>query len=176
MIELEIFSVALFICLARATDVSMATVRMILTFRGKKIQAALIGFFEVIIYVSALGVIVQNLDNPINLIAYGLGFAGGILLGSKIEEKLALGYVTVQVTVNDYNEKLSDLLRKEGYGVTIFDAQGLEGPKKVLNIFALRKNLNDILSLIQNSGFACFITVMDARTTLGGYIKMAKKK
>ena len=167
----------LLIFLARVTDVSMSTVRMILTIRGKRKQAALIGFFEVIIYISALGLIVSNLDKVVNLIAYGLGFACGILLGSKIEEKLALGYVTVQVTVpTEEADDLVDQLRDAGFGVTIFDAYGLEGPKNVLNVFALRKSLNQIIELIQGSRKAVFITVMDARTTMGGYIKMAKRK
>ncbi len=175
---MELLLGALFIFIARTVDVSMATVRTIFTIRGKRLQAAIIGFVEVIIYISALGMIVQNLDKIINLIAYGLGFASGILVGSKIEERLALGYVTVQVTISNHldDDDMVILLREAGFGVTIFDAYGLEGPKKVLNIFALRKNLQQIIDLIKSVEEDSFITVMDARSTIGGYIKMTKKK
>lgn len=174
--ELNMFLGALLIFCARVTDVSMSTVRMILTIRGKRKQAAAIGFFEVIIYVTALGMIVKNLDSWVNLVAYGGGFACGVLLGSKIEERLALGYVTVQVTIADDHGELADRLRAEGFGVTIFDAYGLEGPKKVLNIFALRKNLNQIHNLIQTTGTSSFVTLLDTKSTMGGYLKAGKKK
>jgi len=65
----------LFIFGARILDVSMATVRMLMIVRGKRLQAALIGFFEVIIYVVALGKVVSGLSDPGNLLAYALGFA-----------------------------------------------------------------------------------------------------
>ncbi|MCK4259316.1 MAG: DUF2179 domain-containing protein [Halanaerobiales bacterium] len=173
---LQILFGAVLIFVARTVDVSMGTIRTIFTIRGKWKQAAFIGFFEVIIYVSALGMIVQNLNKPINLIAYGLGFACGIMVGSKIEERLALGYITVQVVLKDDSVELTNLLREEGYGVTTFDAEGLIGPKKVLNIFVLRKNLNQIINVIHDFQRDAFITVMDARSTMGGYIKMTKKK
>lgn len=173
---MDILLGALLIFSARVTDVSMSTVRMILTFRGKRKQAAAIGFFEVIIYVTALGMIVKNLNSWVNLVAYGGGFACGVLLGSKIEEWLALGYVTVQAIIPDDHGELADRLRAEGFGVTIFDAYGLEGPKKVLNIFSLRKNLNQIHELIQASGTGSFVTVLDTKSTMGGYLKTVKKK
>lgn len=173
---MDILLGALLIFCARVTDVSMSTIRMILTIRGKRKQAAAIGFFEVIIYVSALGMIVKNLNSWVNLVAYGSGFACGVLLGSKIEEKLALGYVTVQVTISDDHGELADILRGEGFGVTIFDAYGLEGPKKVLNIYAQRKSLHLIHELIQATGQSFFVTVLDTKSSMGGYLKASKKK
>ena len=59
--------------------------------QGRKLQAALIGFFEISIYVTALSKVVSNLDNPLNLFSYALGFACGTYLGITVENKIALG-------------------------------------------------------------------------------------
>jgi uncharacterized protein YebE (UPF0316 family) len=72
---------ALFICLCRICDVSIGTVRTILVVQGRKYYAALAGFMEVFIWISAISFIVKHLDNPINLVAYATGFALGNLVG-----------------------------------------------------------------------------------------------
>jgi len=65
----------LIIFTARVIDVTLATFRTLMVVQGRKVYAAIIGFFEIIIYVSALNQVVSNLDNIGNLLAYGLGFA-----------------------------------------------------------------------------------------------------
>lgn len=84
----------LFIFLARVVDVSLATMRTLMLVRGKGLIAACIGFFEVMIYITALNKVVSGLDNPANLVVYALGFATGNFMGSYIEEKLAIGLTT----------------------------------------------------------------------------------
>jgi hypothetical protein len=46
---------------ARVTDVSLATMRTLMIVRGKGLIAACIGFFEVIIYITALNKVVSGL-------------------------------------------------------------------------------------------------------------------
>lgn len=86
---------ALFILLARVIDVSLGTIRILLLMQGSRLYAAIIGFFEFLIYIFILGTVVQHLDNPLNLITYSLGFALGNFIGSLFEEKIAIGHVTV---------------------------------------------------------------------------------
>lgn len=47
---------------ARILDVSIGTVRTILVFRSHRIWAAVLGFFEVLIWLVAAGSVIQNLD------------------------------------------------------------------------------------------------------------------
>ncbi|MGI6412521.1 MAG: DUF5698 domain-containing protein [Syntrophomonadaceae bacterium] len=54
----------LFIFLARIIDVSLGTIRMILVIRGDKVPAAIIGFFEILVYTLALGLVVGSLRQP----------------------------------------------------------------------------------------------------------------
>ena len=80
------------IFLARVLDVSFGTIRIIFISRGQKLLAPLIGFFEILIWLVAIGKVMQNLGNVYCHIAYAGGFAAGNFTGMWIEEKLAMGY------------------------------------------------------------------------------------
>jgi uncharacterized protein YebE (UPF0316 family) len=67
----------------------------------------------------------QNISDPIKVLAYGLGFASGTLLGGYLEERLAIGQVTCQVIPsNGTADDLLKALRTTGYGVTVLQGQG----------------------------------------------------
>src|SRR5690625_6780310 len=69
-------------------------------------------------YVIGLGLVLDNLDQIQNIIAYAVGFAIGVIVGSRIEEKLALGYITVNVISSNPDIEFTRKLRDKGYGVT----------------------------------------------------------
>jgi len=58
--------------------VTLSTIRIIFLSRGMQVAAATLGFFEVSIWLFAIGQIMQNLDN----IGCYLAFAGGFTLGN----------------------------------------------------------------------------------------------
>ena len=68
--------------------VSFFTIRMILTLKGQRYLAASLSMIEVVIYVLGLGLVLNNLDEIQNLVAYALGYGIGVIVGMKIEEKL----------------------------------------------------------------------------------------
>lgn len=158
----------LFIFFARVTDVSLATTRMLMVVKGRKKIAASIGFFEAIVYVLALNKVIQTLDSPINLVIYGLGFAFGNIVGITIEEKMAMGYLTVQVISLENPMKLCEVLREEGFGVTVITGQGREGVRYILEIMLLRKGMSRLQTIIDNWDSKAFMIVLDARSTKGG--------
>ncbi len=155
---------------ARVCDVSMCTVRTLMVVRGKKFYAALIGFFEVIIYVLVLNKVFANLDNPLNIIFYAAGFATGNIVGGVIEEKLAVGVLTVQVITMKSPLELTEILRKQGYGVTLIEGQGREGVRYILQIILVRKMLCKLKKTIDDWDSHAFWTVFDARQTRGGVL------
>lgn len=163
----------LFIFLARVADVSLATMRTLMIVRGKGLIAAGIGFFEVMIYITALNKVVSGLDNPANLIVYALGFATGNFMGSYIEEKLAIGLTTVQII--SHRHDTGDMIRNMGFGVTSLEGKGREGFKEVLIVSLPRKELNKLLNFIDNNDSDAFVTIMDTRASKGGYFKQTMK-
>ncbi len=167
----------LIIFVARICDVSLATVRMILVVRGKRYPAAAIGFVEASIYITVLSRIMKNITDPWKSVAYGLGFASGTLLGSLIEEKLALGHVALEVIPSgDSQDELLKALRTMGYGVTVLTGQGMTGEKMVMLVSADRKTLPTLMSIIEEFSPGCFVTVLETRSVKGGVLPYRKAK
>src|SRR5690625_7001892 len=109
--------------------VSFFTIRMILTLKGRRYIAAAVGMVEVVVYVIGLGLVLDNLNEIQNLIAYALGFGAGVIVGTKIEDKLALGYITVNVISSNLDIEFTRQLRGIGYDVTSWFAYGMEGDR-----------------------------------------------
>lgn len=166
----------LLIFLARVIDVSLFTVRTLLVVRGQRVFAAFIGFFETIVYIIALKYVVDQLDNVWSLLFYALGFSMGNIVGSWLEEKLAIGTLTVQVITMTNPLELTRHLRSNGFGVTVWEGQGREGVRHILNIILPRKNLNRLMQEVNQWDFQAFVTVFDTRSTRGGVLFNRKGK
>lgn len=173
---MELFLSYLFIFFARVIDVSLGTIRMLMIVQGRKLQATIIGFFEVTIFVTALGMVVNELNNLGNLLSYSLGFACGNYVGGLIEEKMALGNLTAQIIINKNYDEVIHALREKGFGVTVLEGQGKEGIRKILKVTFKRKDLKILHDIVDNLHNEAFITVSDARYIKGGYFSKMKKK
>ncbi len=165
----------IFIFAARVIDVSMLTIRTLMVVRGKRLQAALIGFFEVIVYIVALNRVVNSLDNPFYLFCYALGFATGNYVGSVLEEKMAIGDITVQIIPKTNGENIQEALRANGFGVTAVEGMGKEGPKQILHVGLKRKMLPKLIETMDSLDEDAFMTIMDAKSLRGGYVKHEQK-
>lgn len=167
----------LFIFIARVTDVSLFTIRMLFIVKGKRLQAAMIGFFEVIIYITALGKVVSGLSDYRNLIVYAFGYACGNFVGSFIEEKLAIGKITAQIVSRHYDGRLlAENLRNQGFGVTLVEGEGRDGKRHILNVMLNRKNIKKLYGILDQLEERPFVTVFDIRSIKGGYFTKMKRR
>lgn len=164
----------LFIFAARVSDVTLSTIRILMLMRGKAALASVIGFFEVTIFILALNQVVGNLDDPFRLLAYALGFATGNFVGSRLEERLALGFVTVQVISTGKSAELLERIRERGFGVTALEGCGREGTYQILHVLLKRRTLPCFLALVREIDDQAFISVMDTRRIFGGYFSRIK--
>ena len=165
------------IFVARVCDVSLATVRTLMVVQGRKMQAAVIGFFEVTIYIVALNKVVSSLDNPMNLLFYALGFAAGNYVGITIENKIALGNLGAQIILKtDDNKELVDRLRDNNFGITVMSGYGKDGPREVLNVALNRKDLMKLKNLVYEYDEKAFITVNNISPISGGFFSPIGKK
>ncbi len=147
------------IFLARVLDVSFGTVRVIFISRGFKYLSPLIGFFEILIWLLAIGQIMKNLSNPVCYIAYAGGFAIGNYVGIRIAEKLSLGMVLIRViTVKDASQ-LIESLKSADYGVTSIDGHGTTGQVKVIFTVLQRKKVKQVTDLIKKFNPKAFYTI-----------------
>ncbi|MBN1881193.1 MAG: DUF2179 domain-containing protein [Deltaproteobacteria bacterium] len=141
--------IPLLIFLARISDVTIGTLRIIYVAKGLKIIASFLGFFEVLIWLIALGQIIQNLTNPINYLAYAGGFATGVFLGVVIEEKLSVGIMQLRIITKKDAARLMKFLKHEGYGITRVNAQGAFGPVDVIYTIVQRKEIPHLIQVIR---------------------------
>ncbi|MCU9612755.1 DUF2179 domain-containing protein [Caldibacillus lycopersici] len=156
--------------------VTFFTIRMILTLKGQRYLAACISMIEVVIYVVGLGLVLDNLNEIQNLLAYALGYGIGVIVGTKIEDKLALGYITVNVITKEYDKNLPKTLREKGYGVTTWEANGLEGNRMAMQILTPRKYEIKLYQLIKEVDPNAFIISFEPKTIHGGFwVKTVKR-
>lgn len=156
--------------------VSMFTVRMILTLKGRRYVAALVSTIEVVIYVVGLGLVLDNLNEIQNLIAYALGYGLGVIVGSIIEEKLALGYIVVNVTSSNPDIKFTQQIREKGFGVTSWFSYGMDGDRLSMQILTPRKYELSLYELIQEIDPKAFIISYEPKQIHGGFwVKQVRK-
>lgn len=139
----------LLIFTARVVDVSLGTVRVIFVSRGFKYLAPVIGFFEILIWLLAIGQIMKNLSNPACYVAYAGGFAMGNYVGIAIAEKLSLGVVLIRVVTRRDALPLVERLQEEDYGVTSVDGHGSSGLVKVVFTVVPRREVRDVVHMIK---------------------------
>ncbi|MEW5920454.1 MAG: DUF2179 domain-containing protein [Bacillota bacterium] len=166
----------LLIFLARIVDVSLGTLRILFLMRGRSLNAALVGFAESALYIIALSEVVKRLDEPINMVFFAAGFGAGNYVGSLIEERIAVGFVNVQVISLDCFASMEMRLRDEGFGVTTVEGCGRDGTHQILYVLVKRRDLPGLMRLIHEEDVKAFVTVMDARKIIGGYFTRKKSK
>ena len=165
----------LLIFLARILDVSLGTMRIVFVSRGMKYLAPITGFFEVIIWLLAIRVIMQNLNNAVCYFAYGAGFAMGTYIGIKIESKMALGSSVVRIITSKDASELIDFLRSKNYGVTSIEAQGSMGKVNVIFMIIKRQSFKEVAEIIQRFNPKAFYTVEDVRAVSEGIFPMGSR-
>ncbi|MDZ7725261.1 MAG: DUF2179 domain-containing protein [candidate division KSB1 bacterium] len=151
------------IFLARVSDVSIGTIRIIFVSRGQKLLAPLLGFFEIMIWLLAIGQIMHNLSNFLCVFAYAAGFSTGNLVGIWIEKKLAVGKVLVRIITQKGANNLVESLREHGFGATHIPAEGSRGPVSVIYSIINRKDIYKIYKMINHFNPKSFYTIEDIR-------------
>jgi uncharacterized protein YebE (UPF0316 family) len=151
------------IFVARVVDVSFGTIRIIFISRGRKFLAPLVGFFEILIWLVAIGKVMQNLDNVFCYIAYAGGFAIGNFTGMWIEEKLAMGTLIIRIITKKDASALTERLRSSGYGVTTILAEGSTGQVCIIYSVIKRNALKDVVAIVKRFNPKAFYSLEDVR-------------
>ena len=178
LISPEIYSwliLPLLIFLARIGDVSMETIRVIYISRGIKYLAPIIAFFEIIIWLLAMEVVMSDLSNIANFFAFAFGFATGTYVGLVIEEKLSIGMVIMRiVTTEESNEEIAMFLEAEHFGVTSMDAKGSRGNVKMILTLVNRADVPRITRHLQTTNPTAFFSIEDVRYANQGVFRPKK--
>lgn len=158
-----LYGIPLLIALARITDVSIGTLRIIFVAKGLRLWAPILGFFEVSIWLGAISQVMENLTNVTNFFAYAIGFSLGNYLGMYIESRLAIGMVVVRIITKNDSFSLVEALRLMRYSVTVADAQGNSGDVKIIFTVIKRSDIKMVQSLILKFNPEAVYSIEDVR-------------
>lgn len=158
----------LMIFLSRASDVSLGTLRNILINKNQKKVVPFIGFCEAMLWLFAVSGVLGYVSNWIGYLAWGLGFATGIFIGIKIDEKLGLGYQLFQIITHLDVADLLHHLKAEGFTATVLKGEGTRGSVLQISLIVLRTENARIRELIRVYAQGAFYTVADIRESNAG--------
>jgi uncharacterized protein YebE (UPF0316 family) len=128
----ETLITGLVIFLARIVDVSLGTVRTIVTVQGRSAIAFFLAIFEILIWITVASTVVQKVAaEPILAVFYALGFATGNMVGIAVERRIALGFTVLRVITRRCGRPMADRLCAMGQPVTVFRGEGMRGPRDV---------------------------------------------
>ncbi|OGN90190.1 MAG: hypothetical protein A2Y88_09460 [Chloroflexi bacterium RBG_13_48_10] len=160
---------ALLIFILRVSDMTLDTLRVLFVMRGKKRIAWILGFFQSAIFVLAIGRVLTQLNNPLNIIGYAAGFATGNVVGMLIEERIAIGHVLINIISPRRGSAIVSHLRQNGYAVTELSARGKDGMVSMINCSVLRKQVDPVRELVNEIDPEAFITAEDVRPVRRGF-------
>jgi uncharacterized protein YebE (UPF0316 family) len=160
---------ALLIFTLRVCDMTLDTLRVLFVMRGKKQIAWVLGFFQSAIFVLAIGKVLTQLNNPLNIIGYAAGFATGNVVGMIIEERIAIGHVSINIISPSRGSAIVTHLRQNGYAVTESSGRGKDGMVTMINCSVLRKQVDTVHALVNEIDPEAFITAEDVRPLRRGF-------
>jgi uncharacterized protein YebE (UPF0316 family) len=169
LMSLSAWASAGLIFLLRVGDMSLDTMRVLFVMRGRKGIAWVLGFFQALIFVVAIGSVLSDLENPLKILGYAAGFATGNVVGMLIEERLAIGHVQLSIVSSRRGAAIAERLRAEGYAITEIPARGKDGVVSLLSCSVLRRNIDSVQKIINEEDESAFITVEDVRPLRRGF-------
>lgn len=164
----DYFLLPLLIFVARIIDVTIGTIRIVMVSKGQKFWAPLLGFFEMLVWLLAISRIFENLDNWVCYFAFAAGFGMGNFIGLRIEEKLAMGIVKIQIITNTNAARLIENMKEAGYGITHHAAKGATEEVSIIYSIIKRTQLPIVIETIKATNPNAFYSIEDVKSVSHG--------
>jgi uncharacterized protein YebE (UPF0316 family) len=162
--ELPVVLLAFLIFTFRIVDVSLGTLRTISVVQGRINLSVGLGFFEVLIWITAVSQVISGISSsPLLLVAYAGGFAAGNAVGILLERRLALGTVVVRLISPKAGLDLAATLRQHDYRLTTFAGEGRSGPVHMIYLTCPRRDLPQVIEIAHALDPKLFYAVETAR-------------
>ena len=151
MFDLSILLTGILIFCARVTDVSLGTLRTLMTVQGRMVVTFLLGLVEVTIWIFVITEVIAKIqESPLLVVFYAFGFSTGNVVGIWVEKKLAIGHVILRILTARHGPEMTSSIRELGFRVTEFQGSGKRGPVSELYVVCERRDLNRIMRCAQN--------------------------
>ncbi|MEL3959894.1 DUF2179 domain-containing protein [Lysinibacillus endophyticus] len=166
----------LLILLLQLVYVPLLTLRTIFLVKNLTLFAAIFGILEMLIYVFGLSLVFNGDQSLLAMIVYAVGFGLGMFLGTKIENKLAIGYVYITINTQKKNQELIDTLRTNGFAITTYVGEGRDSERFKYEILAKRNREKELFSLVESIEPKAFIISYEPKSFKGGFLVDRMKK
>lgn len=160
----------LLILLLQLIYVPIYTLRTIFLVKNITVLASILGIAEMLIYVFGLSLVFGGNQNFVSMVVYAVGFGLGIILGTKLEQKIAIGYINVTVNTQEKNYNLIDTLRQNGFGVTLYTGEGRDSERYRMDILTKRNRENELIATVEKFEPSAFIISYEPRRFKGGFL------
>ncbi len=135
---------------ARILDVTAGALRVIAVIDGRMKTAFILGFFEVVIWLSVIsGTLSKVGEHPALAIFFALGFSIGNVLGIFVERYLPFGNLSLRVVGGEEVRGLATGIRELGLGATLIKGEGRDGERLMLFSFMPKKELRKVQTLLK---------------------------
>ncbi len=158
--------------IGRFIEVTLSTMNTLYIVKGKRLMATIIGFIDILIWFL---IVKEALNTPESslwiALSYAGGYAFGTYFGSVIATYLIKGTTQVQVVTKNVDNKVTDALKKDGYGASIIPCYGLNTEEQSLMIYAQvdNKRIKEFKKLIKKLDPHAFVAITESKENLNGY-------
>ncbi len=149
---MNILLAALSIFVLRLLDQTLGTLRI---------------FIESAIWVVAISQVIKDLNDPFLILGYALGFAAGTIMGSYIENTIAIGDIVVRIFApkDSDSTQVAEALRNNGFGVTIINGEGMQGEVSITWCVIPRKRVKEVLKIVSEINPDAYVTTEPTNPT-----------
>ncbi len=157
----------------RILDVTLGTVRQVLTIKERTLLAAAIGFAEVLIWYLVVREAITSDFGIYTAVAYAGGFAAGTFIGGMIAKRFITVKICTQVITTSRDTNVVETIQKEGFGVSVVNVNSSQyGEEKYLLIIESNgSRLAELKRLIKSADENAFIFVQESKHVINGFIK-----
>jgi uncharacterized protein YebE (UPF0316 family) len=167
---------ALIIFICRVIDVTMGTFRVQMIVRRRKLASAILGFFEVMIFILIVSKVIKDIGNWLNIVAYCGGFAIGNVVGIYITDRLSKELISVGIISKNKWQEIEQKLWDEGFGITRNVGYGKDGEVQVLRVICERSYFTKVKEISMEYDPKAFITSYLLDEKYGGQMYGVKSK
>ena len=151
-------------------SVSLWTLRVALTARGRRIAGAVTAGMEAVVFVLVFSRAAADLARVELLLGYAVGVAIGTLVGVALDERLSAGQSEVRVVTEGPDLSHVRALLDEGWPVTWVPGRGPDGNVTVAFVAADDKRLPALVGAIRESAPESFWTVERLKSARAGRV------
>jgi len=143
--DTSVWTLAGIIFFLRIIDVSLGTVRTITVVNGRLRLSVVLGFFEILVWMTAISQVILRLrEHPLLILAYAAGFATGNAVGIVLERKLAFGQCVVRM-ISKEGKDIAGVLSSLGRVVGVFRSEVNGSPSRLVFATLARRNLAEAI-------------------------------